>query len=419
MALDLTHPDHFMKTSFLALARWWFCSSLVAAATLAQGASAIDSDINRTFAVKPGGEMVIDADSGSIDIATGDGAEVVIEVKRSVTRADNAEAQAIFNAHEVKFDRDGDQIRLTARFNQDANRLLKRGRINFQVRYQVQVPKQFNLNLRTGAGGIDVAAIEGTVKTKTSGGNLKFATIKGTLDADTAAGNISASSISGTTAVRTSGGNIQLGRLDAEASATTAAGSITVKAAQNKLTLKSNGGNLEIGDVAGPTDASTAAGTITVRNAHDKLTLKSNGGNLELGEVGGPADISTAAGSIRVKIAAAALTAKTSGGNIQVDDARGPLQAKTAAGSISVSFTAQPKEDCKLATAGGNIDIRLSEKLAFNVDAHTAGGRVSHELPANTLTISKHQGDTLQGKVNGGGAALALQTSAGNISLRR
>jgi DUF4097 and DUF4098 domain-containing protein YvlB len=407
-----------MKTGSLTPSlRRWLCSILIAPATVAFGASSVDSDLIKNFTVKPGGEVVLDADSGAIDVATGETSEVVIEVKRRITRASAADAEAIFKAHQVNFDRDGDQVRVTAKLSQDANRLLRGGRINFQVNYNIRVPKKFNLNLRTGAGNIAVAAIEGTIKTKTSGGNLNFDAITGPLEADTAAGNITSASISGTTAVKTSGGNINLGLLEAETTAATAAGSITVKTAKNSLALKSNGGNLNLGEVTGPADLSTAAGSITVKSARGKLTMKSNGGNLELGDIGGPADISTAAGSIRVKVVSAPLVAKTSGGNIHIEDARETVQARTAAGSISVGFSAQPKADCKLVTAGGNIDVQLADKLSFDIDAHTAGGRVSSELPVSTVAL-KPQRDTLQGKLNGGGTGLALQTSAGNISLR-
>src|SRR5262249_44559892 len=151
----------------------------------------------------------------------------------------------------------------------------------------------------------------------------------------------------------------------------------------------------------------TAAGSITVKAARGKLNLKTNGGNLELGEVSGPAEISTAAGSIRVKIAAAALHAKTSGGSISIEDARETVQAQTAAGSITVGFSAQPKDECKLSTSGGNIEVYLAEKLAFDVNAHTAGGRVSSDLPVG---VSEKSHDTLRGKLNGGDVKLVLQT---------
>src|SRR5262249_15131316 len=141
------------------------------------------------------------------------------------------------------------------------------------------------------------------------------------------------------------------------------------------------------------------------------------GGDIEVGEAMGPATLPTAAGSVRVKSAAAELTVKTSGGNIKIEDAREAVQAQTAAGSITAGFSAQPKGDSKLTTAGGNIEVQLAEKLAFDVDAHTAGGRVSSEFPIEQS--SGKANDALKGKVNGGGVALVAHTSAGNVKLIR
>jgi hypothetical protein len=54
-----------------------------------------------------------------------------------------------------------------------------------------------------------------------------------------------------------------------------------------------------------------------------------------------------------------------------------------------------------------------------NLDARTSGGRVSTDLPVVVTVVGEHKTDVLQGKLNGGGKALVLKTSAGNIRLRK
>src|SRR5215471_10614794 len=73
-------------------------------------AAPIESNLKRSFAVNPGGNLIVDADSGSIEITTGDLQAATIEVKRSITGADDTKAQEIFTAHEVTFDQDGDRV---------------------------------------------------------------------------------------------------------------------------------------------------------------------------------------------------------------------------------------------------------------------------------------------------------------------
>jgi DUF4097 and DUF4098 domain-containing protein YvlB len=356
---------------------------LTAAAAWPLQAATTESNLHRTFAVQPGGRLVMEVDRGSIDIATSDRGDVQVEVTRKVTKGNAAKAAEIFAAHEVTFDQDGDRVEVRARIKKDAQSWFNRGSQNLQVEYHVLAPRQFNLELRTAGGEIVSTDIEGSVKASTAGGSLRFRNIKGPFDGQTAAGEIRVESVSG------------------------------------RVTARTSGGGIEMGEVGGDTLATTAAGSITIHTARAGLSAKTSGGGIEIGQVIGPAELRTAAGSIRVKSAQAKLDANTSGGGITIDDARDTVVAHTAAGSITASFSEQPHDDCQLTTAGGSIDLRLADKLAFDVEARTSGGDVTTELPLVSTVVGRQQAGVLQGKLNGGGKRLLLKTSAGNIALRK
>ncbi len=346
-------------------------------------AATTEGNLSRTFAVNPGGRLVIDADRGAIQIATSDRSDVQVEVMRKVTRESAARGAEILAAHEVTFDQDGDLVAVHAKAKQEAAGWFNRGAQHLQVEYHILAPRRISLELRTAAGEIVSSDIEGSVKARTAGGSLKFGNIKGPFDGETAAGEIQLESASGRVTARTSGGSINLG------------------------------------EVGGVTSATTAAGSISVGKAKATLTAKTSGGSIEVGECAGPAELQTAAGSVRVKSSQARLDANTSGGSITIDDARDTVLARTAAGGISASFSAQPHEDCRLTTAGGSIELRLADKLAFDIEARTSGGEVRTELPIVTTVVGRQQAGVLQGKLNGGGKTLLLKTSAGDISLRK
>ena len=361
---------------------------LIGLALVAQGggplqAATTEGNLSRTFAVNPGGRLIIDADRGSIDIATSDRSDVQVEVKRKVSRESAARGAEILAAHEVTFDQDGDLVAIRAKAKPAAAGWFNRGTQHLQVEYHVLAPRRFNLELRTAAGEIVSSDIEGTVKARTAAGSLKFGNIKGPFDGETAAGEIHLESASG------------------------------------RVTAESSAGSIRLGEVDGITSATTAAGSISVGKANASLTAKTSGGSIEVGDCAGPAQLQTAAGSIRVKSARARLDANTSGGSITIDDAQDTVLGRTAAGSISASFSAQPHEDCRLTTAGGGIEIKLADKLAFDVEARTSGGEVSTELPIVSTVVGRPHAGVLQGKLNGGGKTLLLKTSAGDISLKR
>ena len=346
-------------------------------------AATTESNLHKTFAVQPGGRLVMEVDRGPIDITTSDRGDVQVEVTRKVTKGSAAKAAEIFAAHEVTFDQDGDRVEVHAKVKKDAQSWFNRGNQNLQVEYHVLAPRRFNLELRTAGGEIVSTDVEGSVKASTAGGSLRFRNITGPFDGQTAAGEIRLESASG------------------------------------RVTAKTSGGSIELGEVGSDTLATTAAGSINIRTAKAGLTAKTSGGSIELGQAVGPAELRTAAGSIRVKSAQAKLDANTSGGGITIDDARDTVIAHTAAGSITASFSQQPHDACQLTTAGGGIDLRLAEKLAFDVEARTSGGDVTTELPLVSTVVGRQQAGVLQGKLNGGGTSLVLKTSAGNISIRK
>jgi DUF4097 and DUF4098 domain-containing protein YvlB len=362
-----------------------FCTLafLLGSALASLHAATTESNLEKTFPVKPGGQLVIEADRGPIEVTTSDRADMVVEVRRKISSGSAQKAAEVLEAHIVTFEQDGDRIFVRARVKDEARRLFDRGAQNFQVEYRVQAPKQFNYDLRTAAGNISSGDIDGTVKARTSGGSLRFAAISGTLEANTSAGSIRAGTIGGVVAATTAGGNIQIDELAAGGKANTSAGSITVSRSKTKLL------------------ATTAGGSILV------------------GEFDGSANLSTSAGSIEVKSARGPLTAATSGGNITIEDAQDTVSAETSAGGISATFSAQPSGDCKLRTSGGSVTVKLDPELAFDVDAKTSGGKVTTEMPVAMVVMGEARNEGIKGKINGGGKALVLRTSAGSIAIRK
>jgi DUF4097 and DUF4098 domain-containing protein YvlB len=362
---------------FQKLAIVCLCALPLAAAT----AATTESNLDRTFTVKPGGTFLLDADRGSVEIKTSGDGQVVVEVKRSVVRASEAKAQEIFAAHEVKFSQEGDKVIVQETVREKLRSLLNRGANDLQVKFLVSVPARFNLDLRTSAGSITSADIEGHIKARTAGGSLKFGDVKGPFEGTTAAGSITVRNVMGTVRAKTSGGSIKVGQSDAEA------------------------------------ELDTAAGSITIGSANAGLKAHTSGGSIEAGQLAGPARLETSAGSIRVRSSADAVQAHTSGGSIEIDEAKAAVQARTSAGSITLGFSAQPKEASELSTSGGTVTVKVADGLAFNVEARASGGHVSTELPITSTVVGEHKPQALKGTLNGGGPDLTLKTSAGNVRI--
>jgi DUF4097 and DUF4098 domain-containing protein YvlB len=332
---------------------------------LAAPAHAAGGNIEKSFTVNPGGRLVMDVDRGSIHMTTGDQKEVKVQVTRHLKGVEGDRAAEIFAAHEVTIAQEGQDVEVRAKFKGDSNKWLKNGKINYQVEYQITLPKKFDLDLKTAAGEITCNDIQGTVKARSQAGTIHFASVQGPFDGETAAGNV------------------------------------------------------EVDRVEGDSILQTAAGHVSVHEARAKLSIKNHGGGITLGKLGGPVTAETAAGPIRVTSAQARVELKSAGGSIDIEDAHDTVIAHTGAGSVTARFSGQPKEDCKLTTSAGGINVKVADKLAFDVDASTSAGQVHTDLPITLADGGEKHREALRGKLNQGSTKLQLHTSAGSVSINK
>jgi hypothetical protein len=318
---------------------------LLIAALFTAGAMSVQAEedvITKTFAMKPGGKLVMNVDRGSIHITTSDSEKIEVTIKREVKDASAAEAKRVLEQHKIEFTPTDQELKIEATSPQVSSGLKKL--INrMQVDYTIGIPARFDIALKTAGGHIEVADLQGKAEVRTAGGNLTLATIKGPLEA------------------HTSGGHITVTKVEGDANVDTA------------------GGNVKVGEIGGDLVAHTSGGHITI----DKT----------LGTV----------------------KASTSGGNIDVKDASGAVNARTSGGHVSARLSGQPKQDCSLKTSGGNVDLQLAANLNFNLNASTGGGRVSSDFPGDF----NKQKTKLTAQINGGGPEVVLQTSGGNVQIRK
>jgi DUF4097 and DUF4098 domain-containing protein YvlB len=341
------------------------------------------SNLFQAFAVKPGGKLVVSADRGAITLTPADTLEMKIEVTRTVRGASQSRAQEILKAHQVSFKQNADKVEVGASIPEKVLEGFWSGGQSFEVEYRISLPSKFNLDLKTAAGSITCANLDGEVKARTAGGSLKFGNVAGAFEGTTSAGSIRLGAVSGKLKAHTTGGSIQVDRCEADAGLWTSAGNLAVGACQGKLEAQTTGGSIELGALDGPAKAATSAGSIHVKSAQAPLRLS------------------------------------TTGGSISVDETREAVEASTSAGSITVAFAAQPTADSRLSTTGGSVTVKLNSELNFNVEARATGGKVTTAIPVTTTVVGEAPNSGLSGKINAGGKALVLKTTAGDIRILR
>jgi hypothetical protein len=346
---------------------------------------------NRTFQVKKGGELEVSV-TGDIHIVSWNKDEVSVYAKGIS-------------------DKDLDDLEII----QSGNNVIVKyypGNSSSQVVFEIKIPEEFDLNLHTSGGDIVCeGTLGGTIKGKTSGGDIKFGTIKGKAEVSTSGGDITVDNIQGDGKLGTSGGDIHLGVVSGEARVNTSGGDIVVKSVGKSLKAHTSGGDLRIGDVGGEAEVSTS------------------GGDVKVGKVSGKASLSTSGGDIELKGSTGFVSAHTSGGDIALENIYGSIEAETSGGDVTASLYPSGKGTSKLASSGGTIFLKIPEDARANIEAKISLHNwkrykdqydIKSDFKADTYVKDDDKRE-IRGTyiLNGGGENIRLSTSGGYIEIRK
>ena len=289
---------------------------IIAATLCSSVALAAQRTFDKQLNAPPGGRLTFNADVGSVTVVGHDAPDVVVhaELEGSQSFLDRLHISAEQTSSGVTISVHAPHSGWSDWFNFGSTR----------VRFDVQVPRGYPVDLRTSGGHIDVRDLSAEVRAQTSGGSVVVQNVAGTVNAHTSGGSIEAERLNGSTRLTTSGGSIDV---------TDSAGD---------LYLRTSGGSIHIQNEDGRVDAHTSGGGI-------RAAMRTNRG----------------------------ITLGTSGGSITLllpQDTHGSIEATTSGGHVTSDFPLTTTEivagsDLRGAIGGGGPSIYL----------HTSGGSIHIE----------------------------------------
>ncbi len=174
-------------------------------------------------------------------------------------------------------------------------------------------------------------------------------------------------------------------------------------------------GDIQIGPAGGDVRASTGSGDIDLQRIDGSVFARTGSGVITAMAVKGDVDIHTGSGRVSVTQAQGQTDVTTGSGDITVSEARGALQLRAASGDVAVD--GEPVGSWTVGTASGNVTVHVPANAAFDLDVHSASGRIDSEHSITMLgDVSRRR--ELRGRVGNGGPRLDLSTSSGAISIR-
>jgi DUF4097 and DUF4098 domain-containing protein YvlB len=279
----------------------------IAAALLALSAAAvrgeIEDKISKSFKVQTGGQLVVEADRGAIEVKTAEQDSLDIVITRN-TGASQAKAEKIFKDHVIAMSQDGNTVNVRAEYKGEKSTGWFGKWDDLHVNFLITVPRTFDVDLKTAGGSIEVTALNGRLQAHTSGGSLRFEKIQGPVTGHTSGGSITLAGAKGKVDVSSSGGSLHLSDIQGDVNARTSGGSVHADNLAGKSVLKTSGGGMKISGIKGQIDAATSGGSITAslpEQPSGDCSFKTSGGSITiaLGEkVAVDVDARTSAGRV-------------------------------------------------------------------------------------------------------------------------
>ncbi len=297
-------------------------------------------------------------------------------------------------------------------------------RAQFWVQFVVSLPENYNVEISTGAGDIQMMDIGGRALLQTEGGNITTGRIN-------YRGGPAAPGERAAAKLETQGGHIKVQEVSGDLDAYTAGGHVQVGNIGGNAKLRTGGGHIRAGHIKGTAQLETDGGNITVGEAGSYVTVRTGGGQIDFGEVHGSVHAQTGGGGIRVIYVAGPMEVETSGGSICLTRITNTVHAETGNGSITAWINPDSPDHLQpvrlpgpsqLATGTGDIVVFLPRNIAATIDATVENGGAQRieadpSLSLNTKVRQDGQAHAL-GWLNGGGSVLKLRTTSGKIRLQ-
>jgi DUF4097 and DUF4098 domain-containing protein YvlB len=281
-------------------------------------------NVEKTFAVQPGGQFKAVTSGGNITIMTADIAEVRITAREEIRASTEQEADELLKKLDLTLSQSGNDVTAEAKYSSGFHF----SSTPVTVSFTVTLPTRFNVDLHTSGGDIAVASLTGSTRARTSGGSLRFDRIDGDLDAGTSGGDI------------------------------------TLQEGTAKARLNTSGGDIHVVRAGGPVEAETSGGSIRLEAVAQLVRASTSGGDVHATFTEAPrqdTELGTSGGDVQVhlpKTAAFLLDASTSGGEVDAAGLTLTIEKGGAGRSRLVGAVNGGGPRVKLRSSGGDITVR-------------------------------------------------------------
>lgn len=168
--------------------------------------------------------------------------------------------------------------------------------------------------------------------------------------------------------------------------------------------------------VRGSLVVDVGSGHVDVRDAEGDISLDTGSGAVEASHIsGGSLIIDTGSGSVTASdVTSSDLSIDTGSGRIRADRVRAAdIRLDTGSGSVELSVTNEP-EHIKIDTGSGGVTLTVPESYGAQVEIDTGSGGIELDMP---ITMRRWRRDHVNGTIGDGSGTLLIDTGSGSVRI--
>jgi hypothetical protein len=273
---------------------------------LARAEAAVERVVEKTFPVEIGAALKIDTAQGPIRVGSSDRNEIRVVVRQVFDVATESEADARAQQLELRFNVLGGTVNIVAQYRRSM-RWAWESWPPVALTYEVIVPRDCNLELRSRDGDITVGSLRGSVRVHTERGMIFIGETEGGITASSGRGDVAVTACTGDLVLSAQAGNVLVGRAGGVVNVQGSGGTIEVQNARGRVEAVGDNADLKIGFAGSLTTGSelrASGGDVVVtfdpKSAFDVVARASAFGEVRVRDL--PLAISSgAAGSSRLE----------------------------------------------------------------------------------------------------------------------
>jgi DUF4097 and DUF4098 domain-containing protein YvlB len=330
-----------------------------------------ESDDSLNQALPPAGMLVVHDPWGAVTVTgSSDDGQVHVSVHKQVYAWRDSEADERAQRLQPTFSTQGNNLMLDVpAVNQG------------QADLTIEMPHAASISVSSDHGDVRVSELHGNVTIASRRGDVEVTGING--------------------AVLT-----QVNNDDSSVSVKSVTGPFTLQGRAGDISLENIDGAVMLqGDFFGTTEAQQINGPLRFETSRTKFATARVDGDLEI-----------ESGDLRGERLLGPVTITTRNRTVELDDVAGPLTLSNRNGAISVT-TATPLGPINVTNQHGSVDVGLPEHAGFVLNAQTRNGELENDFGLESQ--SQNEKHWLSGTVGSGGPQVRLETSDGDVTVRK